>query len=104
MSLINKVSLVPLVRTTRAVTACTLFPNHPIIAIGTSELISYTLPFINNSPLYAFNNMILFIFYMIYYNETANEVINKFLIKYFNYYLIEFITISIYLFLYVKFL
>ena len=89
MSLINKLSLIQ---------------NHPIIAIATSEVISYTIPFISNSPLYAFNNMILFIFYMIYYNETANEVINKFLIKYFNYYLIEFITISFYLFLYVKFL
>ena len=37
---------------------------------------------------------------MVYYNESANDVINKFLIKNFNYYLIEFITISIYLFLY----
>jgi len=100
MSLINKLPLIPLIRTTRAVSACTLFPNHPIIAIATSELISYTIPFISNSPLYAFNNMILFIFYMVYYNESANDVINKFLIKDFNYYVIEFITISIYLFLY----
>ena len=100
MSLINKMSLIPLVRTTRVVSACTLFPNHPIIAIATSEVISYTIPFISNSPLYAFNNMILFMFYMVYYNESANDVINKFLIKDFNYYLIEFITISIYLFLY----
>jgi len=80
MSLINKLSLIP---------------NHPIIAIATSEVISYTIPFISNSPLYAFNNIILFIFYMVYYNKSGNDVINKFLIKNFNYYLIEFITISI---------
>ena len=80
MSLINKLSLIQ---------------NHPIIAIATSEVISYTIPFISNSPLYAFNNMILFIFYMVYYNKSGNDVINKFLIKNFNYYLIEFITISI---------
>ena len=80
MSLINKLSLIQ---------------NHPIIAIATSEVISYTIPFISNSPLYAFNNIILFIFYMVYYNKSGNDVINKFLIKNFNYYLIEFITISI---------
>ena len=101
MSLMNKLSLIPLVRTTRAISACTLFPNHPIIAIATSEVISYTIPFISNSPLYAFNNMILFMFYMVYYNESANDIINKFLIKDFNYYLIEFITISIF-FLYFR--
>ena len=105
MSLINKlplIPLIPLIRTTRAVSACTLFPNHPVIAIATSEVISYTIPFISNSPLYAFNNMILFMFYIVYYNESANDVINKFLIKDFNYYLSELIIISIYLFLYLK--
>ena len=102
MSLINKLPLIPLIRTTRAVSACTLYPNHPIIAIATSEFISYTLPFINNSPLYAFNDIILFIFYIFYNNEAANEIINKFLIKDFKYYLTEFITISIYIFLYIK--
>lgn len=105
MSMLNKLQLipiVPLIRTTRAVSACTLFPNHPIIAIATSEVISYIIPFINNSPLYAFNNMILFMFYMVYYNETANEIINKFLTKDLNYYMAEFITISIYLFLYFR--
>jgi hypothetical protein len=102
MSLINKLPLIALIRTTRAVSACTLFPNHAVIAIAASELISYTIPFINNSPLYAFNNMILFMFYMIYYNESANNVINKFLIKDYNYYLTELIIISIYLFLHLK--
>ena len=102
MSLINKLPLIPLIRTTRAVSACTLFPNHPIIAIATSEVISYTIPFINNSPLYAFNDMILFMFYMVYYNESANDVINKFLIKDYNYYFTELIIISIYFFLHLK--
>ena len=105
MSLINNlplIPLIPLIRTTRAVSACTLFPNHPVIAIATSEVISYTTPFINNSPFYAFNKMILFMFYMVYYNESANEIINKFLIKDLNYYLTEFIIISIYLFLHLK--
>lgn len=102
MSLINKLPLIPLIRTTRAVSACTLFPNHPVIAIAASEVISYTIPFINNSPLHAFNDMLLFIFYIVYYNKSANDVINKFLIKNFNYYLTELIIISIYLFLHFK--
>lgn len=102
MSFINKSPLIPLIRTTRAISACTLFPNNPVIAIATSEIISYTIPFINNSPLYACNDMILFIFYMVYYNQSANDVINKFLIKDYNYYLTEMIIISIYLFLHLK--
>ena len=102
MLFINKLHLIPLIRTTRAISACTLFPNHPIIAIATSEVISYTIPFINNSSLYAFNNMILFMFYMVYYYELANDVINKFSTKYFNYYFIELFIISIYLFIHFK--
>ena len=62
MSLINKFELLPLIRTTRAISVCTLFPNHPIISIATSEIVSYTVPFLINSPLNALNDMILFIF------------------------------------------
>ena len=54
--------LIPLVRTCRAITACTILPNDPLFAITISEITSYTIPFINNSPLNAINNMFLFLF------------------------------------------
>lgn len=102
MFITNKLLLVPFVRTTRAISACTIYPNHPIIAIASSELISYIIPFIRNCPLDALNNMILFIFSMIYYNESSIDVISKFIEKNLNNYLYEIIISSIYLFLYFK--
>ena len=42
----NIMYLIPGVRCGRAITACSLFPSHPIEAIATSEIISYTCPFI----------------------------------------------------------
>ena len=92
--------LIPLVRTTRAITACTIFPDNPLLAITTSEIISYTLPFINNSPIYASNNMLLFLFYYFYYTESAIELMNDFKKKYIIEYKFESISILLYLFFY----
>lgn len=91
--------LIPLIRTSRAITACTILPNNPIIAVSISEIISYVLPFINNSFIYAFNDMILFLFYYYYYNESAIQIIQKYKNKYINFYKLEFISIFIYLLL-----
>ena len=49
---LKPLTIVPIIRTSRAITTCIIFHNHPIISIGISEIISYTLPFINNSPLF----------------------------------------------------
>lgn len=92
--------LIPLVRTGRAIAACTLIPSNPLLAITTSEIISYTIPFINNSPLYAINNMILFLFYSYFYYPSAQEVIEKFKNKYINEYRFEAISIITYLLFY----
>ena len=92
--------LIPLVRTSRAIAASTILPNHPFIAITTSETISYIIPFINNSPLNAINHMILFLFYYISYNESALAVMEQFKNKYKREYILEFISILTYLFIY----
>lgn len=92
--------LIPLVRTSRAITACTLLPDNPLLAITTSEIISYTLPFINKSPIYAFNNMILFLFYYFNYTESALQLMNDFKKKYIMQYNLESISILIYMVFY----
>jgi len=92
--------LIPFVRTTRAIAACTLLPDNPLLAITTSELISYTVPFINNSPIHASNNMILFLFYYFNYTESALQLINDFKKKYIIQYKLESISILIYFFFY----
>ena len=92
--------LIPLIRTSRAIAACTLLPDNPLVAITTSEILSYTLPFINNSPIHASNNMILFLFYYFYYTESAIELMNDFKKKYIIQYKLESISILIYLFFY----
>ena len=92
--------LIPVVRTCRAITACTILPDNPLLAITISEVISYTIPFINNSPIYAINNILLFIFYYFYYTESAIELMNNYEKKYIIQYNFESITILIYLFFY----
>ena len=92
--------LIPLVRTSRAIAACTIISNNPIISILTSEIVSYIVPFINNSPIYTFNDMVMFLFYYYYYNESAIDIINKYTNKYKNLYKIECISILTYLFIY----
>lgn len=92
--------LIPFIRTSRAIIACTLLPDNPLVAITTSEIISYTVPFINNSPIHAPNNMILFLFYYFYYTESGIELMNDFKKKYMMQYKLESISILIYLFFY----
>lgn len=92
--------LIPLIRASRAIVACSFLPDYPIIAISSSEIISYVVPFINNSPLYAFNNMILFLFYFYFYNDSAINIINKFKNKYIINYQFELVSILSYLLIY----
>ena len=41
--------IIPAIRTTRALSACTLLPNNPLLAITLSEVLSVVCPFIKNS-------------------------------------------------------
>jgi len=92
--------LIPLIRTSRAFVATTIFPDNPLFAITSSEIISFIIPFINNNPLYAVNNMVLFIIYYFNYNEYAIDIMEKYKNKYFKYYLTEIISILLYIFNY----
>jgi hypothetical protein len=92
--------LIPLVRTSRAIAACTILPDNPILAIASSEIISYTIPFINNNPLNALNDMALFLLYYFNYYECALDVMDQFKLKYLKNYQLESISILIYLFIY----
>ena len=92
--------LIPLVRTSRAIAVCTILPDNPILAIASSEIISYTIPFINNNPINALNDMVMFILYFYNYNESAIDLMNEFKLKYLTNYRIESISILIYLFIY----
>lgn len=92
--------IIPIVRSSRAIAACTILPQYPLIAIGSSEIISYIVPFIKNSPLNSINDMLLFYFYYLNYNESAVNIIEQFKNKYISYYILESISIFIYLFFY----
>ena len=89
--------LIPLIRTSRAIAACSFFPDHPIVAISSSEILSYCVPFIYNSPNNALKDMIFFLFYFYLYNDCAKQLINKFKNKYILFYEIEAICILLYL-------
>ena len=92
--------IIPFIRTTRAISACTLLHGHPVIAIATSEFLSYTIPFINTTPLYSINNMLLFIIYYYSNHKSTIDIINKYTDKYIFFYKLESLTISLYLFQY----
>ena len=92
--------LIPLVRTSRAVAACTLIPNTPILAVSASEIISYTFPFINNSPIFAIDHMILFLIYYFYNNEETLQIMDQYKNKNKEYYKIESFSIILYLSIY----
>jgi len=92
--------LIPFIRTNRAIAACTLMPDDPLLAITLSETISYMVPFITNFRLKSFDNMVLFLFYYLNFNETAIEIMDKFKNKYIFYYKLENISILIYLIIY----
>ena len=89
--------LIPFVRTSRAVVACTILPSHPILAVASSELFSYCVPFITNTPFNAINNMVLFLFYYFNYNESALDVMNQFKNKNIVRYNLEILLICFYL-------
>tara|TARA_B100001093_G_C26663395_1_gene942892 strand:+ start:778 stop:1071 length:294 start_codon:yes stop_codon:yes gene_type:complete len=92
--------IVPLVRTCRAITACTFLPDNIGVAIASSEIFSYIIPFINNNPINAINNMTLFIFYFFAYNKSALDLIEQFQNKYSINYKIELASIFLYLIIY----
>lgn len=87
--------LIPYIRTARSVTSCLLFPNHPIEAIATSEIISYIGPFIKKT--YDYSDIMLFMFYYFYYNDEAKNLINDIKNKNLQYYQIEACLLSIFL-------
>lgn len=92
--------LIPLVRTSRAISAITIIPDNPILAISISEITSYIVPFINNSPLNAANDMFLFLFYSYYYRDSALEIIDQYKNKYIFNYRLECLFIILYLFIF----
>jgi len=92
--------LIPLVRSSRSIVACTILPNNPILAISISELVSYSFPFINNNYLNSMNDMVLFLFYYYIYNDSALIIINKFKNKYINFYKFESIILIFYLYVF----
>lgn len=87
--------LIPIIRCSRAITACTLFPSHPIEAITTSEIISYTYPFITNS--YMSYDILLFMFYYFYDNEYSLQLIREYKEKDILYYQTEICGLLLYL-------
>ena len=87
--------LIPYIRTSRAVSSCLLFPNHPIEAIATSEIISYIGPFLKKN--YNYSDIVLFMFYYFYYNEDAKNLINTIKNKNLQYYQAEACLLSIFL-------
>ena len=90
--------IIPLIRTQRAIAACSIYPQHPLQAIAISEILSLTLPFIKNST---FNTDILvFMFYFFYSNEHALHLIEQYKQKDILFYKYENISLFIYLLAY----
>ena len=92
--------LIPFVRTSRAIVACTIIPTNPLLAITSSEIISYTLPIINNNPYNALNDMVLFLFYYHCYHDSSVDLMNNFKNKYLKNYQIESLSLLLYLLIY----
>ncbi len=87
--------LVPLIRMSRAVSACILCPDNIIESIATSELISYVGPFIRYPPIDL--NIIGFTMYLIYDPEYAYEIMKDYKQKDKVYYRIEFVCLMIFI-------
>ena len=90
--------IIPLIRTSRALTACTLMPYNPLLALSLSETSSYIIPFINNSN--SSNDILFFTYYLFNYKNSALYFINKYKNKYILNYKIELFLLSIYLIYY----
>lgn len=87
--------LIPAIRTSRAIAACTLFPLHPIEAVAASESISLVLPFVNNS--YMATDIFIFMFYFFNDNEQSLQLIEQFKQKDILYYQSEMCCLLLYL-------
>ena len=87
--------LVPLIRMSRAVSACILCPENIIESIATSELVSYIGPFINYPPLDL--NIIGFTMYLIYDPEYACEIMKEYKNKDKIYYRVECFCLMIFI-------
>jgi hypothetical protein len=90
--------IIPLIRTSRALTACTLMPYNPLLALSLSETSSYIIPFINNSN--SSNDILFFTYYLFNDKNSALYFINKYKNKYILNYKIELFLLSIYLIYY----
>jgi hypothetical protein len=90
--------IIPLIRTSRALTACTLIPYNPLLALSLSETSSYIIPFINNSN--SSNDILFFTYYLFNDKNYALYFINKYKNKYILNYKIELFLLSIYLIYY----
>ena len=74
--------IIPLIRCNRAIVATFIYPNHPIIAISISEIISVIAPILNPNTLKKINGLILTIIYAptfshAIFNIYKNDNINK---------------------------
>mgnify|MGYP001480959820 CR=1 FL=1 len=94
--------LIPLVRTSRAITVCTLLPNNPLLSVAISEIASFIVPFIYNYPNDIFNSAFLFAYYYLYYTESALNLMNKIEKNNNLYYKLEFLSILSYLIVYLS--
>ena len=92
--------IIPAIRTTRVLCACTLLPNNPLIAIASSEIISVVCPFIKNSTFKT--DIIVFMFYFFYNNDHALKLIEKYKNKDIIYYNYELLSSLIFLLFYYK--
>lgn len=94
--------LIPLVRTSRAITVFTLLPNNPLLSVAISEIASYIVPFIYNYPNDIFNTAFLFAYYYLYYTESAFNLMNNIEKNNNLYYKLEFLSILSYLIVYLS--
>ena len=92
--------IIPAIRTTRALSACTLLPNNPLLAIATSEILSVVCPFIKNSTMNS--DILVFMFYFFYNNEYALTFIEEYKNKDIIYYNYELLTSLLFLLFYYK--
>ena len=92
--------IIPVIRTTRALSACTLLPNNPLLAITLSEVLSVVCPFIKNSNQNI--DIIFFLFYFYYDREYGFNIMNYFKTKDIIYYNYELLTSLLFLLFYYK--
>lgn len=65
-------------RICRGIICSQIYPENPILGIGISETLSYTIPFLKEDSIIALNNIPLFLIYYILYNESAKQTIQAF--------------------------